>query len=298
MKTKQTTYCSLGALLMILLTISVSGQSSLKIGDFKIWKLQDTQISLKTSLLKDIDPAEAQKLNGGSEVQTTPVNAFLIKTPQHVVLVDAGVGKGSGEDSGKLFDQLKAIGVEPASIDLILLTHLHFDHIGCLTSPEGIRQFPNATVRLSKAESDFWLGDINLIPAEQRERAKQIQKQLGPYIQSNALKPFNPGEKLAEGVNSMEAYGHTIGHTVYSFTSKNKEFWCIGDLIHFGSIQFKMPKVAVVFDTNSKQAIDSRIAFFNRAAPNHIAIGGSHLPDMLTLEKSGDSFVPKPIKAE
>lgn len=298
MKTKQTTYCSLGAIFMILLTISVSGQSSLKIGDFKIWKLQDTQISLKTSLLKDIEPAEAQKLNGGSEVQTTPVNAFLIKTPQHVVLVDAGVGKGSGDDSGKLLEQLKTIGVDPASVDLILLTHLHFDHIGGLTSPEGIRQFPKATVRLSKAESDFWLADINSIPAGQRDRAKQIEKQLGPYIQSNALKPFNPGEKLAEGVNSMEAYGHTIGHTVYSFTSKGKEFWCIGDLIHFGNIQFKLPKVAVVFDTNSKQAIDSRIAFFNRAAENHIPIGGSHLPNMLTLEKSADSFIPKPIKAE
>jgi len=283
---------------MLLLTITVSGQSSLKIGEFEVWKLQDTQISLKTSLLKDIDPAEAKKLNGGSEVQTTPVNAFLIKTPQHVVLVDAGVGKGSGEESGKLFEQLKAIGVEPASIDLILLTHLHFDHIGGLSSPEGIRQFPKATVRLSKAESDFWLADMKSIPAGQLDRARQIRKQLDPYIKANELKPFSPGETIAEEIKGLEAFGHTIGHAVYSFTSKDKEFWCIGDLIHFGSIQFKMPKVAVVFDTNSKQAIDSRIDFFNRAAANHIPIGGSHLPDMLTLEKSGDSFVPKPIKAE
>lgn len=298
MKTKQTTYFSLGAIFMILLTISVSGQSSLKIGDFLIWKLQDTQISLKTSLLKDIDPAEAQKLNGGSDVQTTPVNAFLIKTPQHMVLVDAGVGKGSGEESGKLLEQLKAIGVEPASVDLILLTHLHFDHIGGLTNAEGRRQFPNATIRLSKAESDLWLADANSIPAGQLDRARQIRKQLDPYIKAKALKPFAPGETIAEGIKGMEAFGHTIGHSVYSFTSKGKEFWCIGDLIHFGNIQFKMPKVAVVFDTNSKQAIDSRIAFFNRAAENHIPIGGSHLPDLLTLEKSADSFILKPIKAE
>lgn len=283
---------------MLLLTINLSGQSSLKVGDLQVWKLQDTQISLKTSLLKDIEPAEAQKLNGGSEEQSTPVNAFLIKTPQHIVLVDAGVGRNSGEESGKLFEELKAIGVEPASVDLILLTHLHFDHIGGLTTAEGKRQFSKATIRLTQAEYDFWLADANSIPAGQLDRARQIRKQLDPYIKANALKPFAPGEMLAEGIKGMEAFGHTIGHSVYSFTSNDKEFWCIGDLIHFGNIQFKLPKVAVVFDTNSKQAIDSRIDFFNRAAENHIPIGGSHLFDILTLEKSGDSFVPKPIKAE
>lgn len=298
MRTKKTTLYSFGAFLLLLLTVSVSGQSSLKIGDFQIWKIQDAQISLKLSLLKDIDQAEAQKLNGGNDTQTTPVNVFLIKTPKHIVLVDAGIGKGSNEDSGHLPEQLKSIGIEPASIDLILLTHLHFDHIGGLTSPEGVRQFPHATIRLSKAESDFWLANINSIPAEQRERAKQIQKQLNPYIQAEALKPFVPGEILGEGIKGIESYGHTIGHSVYSFSSKGKEFWCIGDLIHFSDVQFKKPKAAVVFDTNSKLAVESRINFFNRAASNHIPIGGSHLPEMFILEKSGDSFVSKPLKSE
>lgn len=174
MKTKETTIYVTGTIFLLLITIGLSAQSVITIGKMKIWKLQDAQITLKTTLLKDIDQAEAKKLNGGSENQTTPVNAFVVKMPGHVVLVDAGIGKGSGEDSGKMPEQLKAIGIEPASIDLILLTHLHFDHIGGLTTPEGTRQFPNATIRLSKAESDFWLGDITSIPASQQERAKQI----------------------------------------------------------------------------------------------------------------------------
>ena len=298
MKAKNSIACFACALILFGTTIDLSAQIKLKIGDFLIWKLQDAQISLKTSLLKDIDAAEAQKLNGGSDVQTTPVNVFLIKTPQQIVLVDAGTGKSSGGDSGHLLDQMKTAGIDPASVNLILLTHLHFDHIGGLTSPEGTRLFPNATIRLSKAESDFWLADINSIPTEQRERAKQIQKQLNPYIQAKALKPFAPGDILAEGIQGMEAFGHTIGHSVYSFSSKGKEFWCIGDLIHFGSIQFKLPKVAVVFDTNSKLAVDSRIAFFDKAAANHIPIGGAHLPEILTLKKSGDSYIPEPVKTE
>lgn len=298
MKTNFKSFYALGTAILLLITNAVIAQSGLKIGDFQIWKLQDAQITLKTSLLKDIDQALAQKLNGGSEVQTTPVNAFLVKTPAHIILVDTGIGKSSGEDSGHLLDQMKTIGIIPASVDIILLTHLHFDHIGGLTTPDGKRAFPNATIRLSKAESDFWLGDLNSIPAEQRERAKQIHKQLDPYIQAKALKTFAPNETIADGIKGIDAYGHTIGHAIYSFTSKGKEFWCIGDLIHFGNIQFKQPKASVVFDANGKLAIDSRIEFFNRAAANHIPIGGAHLSEMLTLEKSGDSFLSKPVKQE
>ncbi len=298
MKTKKITFYLLETIILLLITISLSAQSGLKIGDMQIWKLQDAQISLKTTLLKDISQAEAQKINRGSDTQTTPVNAFLIKTPKHVILVDTGIGKGSDNNSGKIPEQLKTIGIDPASVDLILITHLHFDHIGGLTSPDGNRAFSNAIIRLSKAENDFWMGDINSIPAEQRERAKQIQKQLNPYIQAKAVKPFAPNENIAEGIKGLEAHGHTIGHTVYSFTSQGKEFWCIGDLIHFGDIQFKMPNVSVAFDTNGKQAIESRINFFNIAVNKHIPIGGAHLPNFLYLKKSGNSFVPEPIKNE
>lgn len=301
MNTKNSFFYFVVTLCFLGITVSAAGQSTLKnqelrLGDFKIWKLQDAQISLKLSLLKDIDQAEAQKLNDGGDAQTTPVNTFLIKTPDHTVLVDAGTGTYPGEDPGHLFEQLKAIGIEPTAVDLILLTHLHFDHIGGLTSPDGARLFPNATIRLSKTESDFWLGDINSIPAQQRERAKQIQKQLNPYVLAKALNPFSNGENLGEGIKALEANGHTIGHTVYSFASKGKEFWCIGDLIHFGNIQFKLPEVAVVFDTNSKQAIDARIGFFDRAAANQIIIGAAHLPEMVRLEKSGNSYTATPVK--
>ena len=268
------------------------------VGDFHILKIQDAQITLKISLLSGNDAAVAQKLNVSHESQITPVNAFVVKTPQHLILVDTGIGKGSGEDAGHLQDLLKEAGFDASQVDLILLTHLHFDHIGGLTSVEGKRMFPHATIRLSKAESDFWLRDTGSVPAEQRERARQIQKQLNPYIQANALKTFAPGESLAEGVKAQEAYGHTIGHCIYSFTSKGQEFWCVGDLIHFREIQFKMPKVGVVFDTNGKQAIDSRIAYFNTAAQKHILLGGSHLPEFIYVEKSDNSFIASPVKVK
>jgi glyoxylase-like metal-dependent hydrolase (beta-lactamase superfamily II) len=172
---------------------------------------------------------------------------------------------------------------------LILLTHLHGDHIGNLTSADGKRIFPNATIRLAKAESDAWLGNP-------QGQSAQVKKTLDPYIQANAYKPFSTDEDLGEGIKALPAYGHTAGHTVYSFTSKGAEFWCVGDLLHFGNVQFKLPKATVSFDSNGKQALGSRMSFFAQAAAKHVIIGGSHIANFYQLEKSGDSFNALPVK--
>lgn len=95
----------------------------------------------------------------------------------------------------------------------------------------------------------------------------------------------------------MPAYGHTVGHTVYSFSSDGKSIWCIGDLIHFGDIQFAEPSVGVSFDTNGQMAIEERIAFFRQAAAGKVIIAGAHLPEMVRIEKAGNSFTVLPVSA-
>lgn len=269
---------------------SDSSIQELKVGVFKVQKLQDAEIYLNISLLSGIEKEEALKLSGGKDSIKTPVNAFLIQTGKQNILVDAGIGKNGGH----LEEQLKLAGVSPADIDLVLLTHFHFDHIGGLLTADGKRFFPNAVVRTSKTESDFWLKDIAQFPEDQRERARQIHKALEPYILANAYSSFLFDEKLADGVYAIPAFGHTIGHTIYSFTSGKNMLWCIGDLIHFDAIQFEKPRAAVVFDTNGENAIQNRMIFFDRAAKDHIVIAGSHLPQMLQIEKAGESYIKLP----
>ena len=274
-------------LFMFLGAVSVVAQAPQKIdvGDIQVWKLQDRVMDMKLSMLSGVEPAEALKVNGGKDSQTSPVNAFLVKTGKHTILIDAGIG--NMKDG--IMAQMKLAGVEPSSIDLILLTHLHGDHIGNLTSADGKRIFTNATIRLSKAESDSWQGS-------QQGQSAQIKKALDPYIQANAYSPFVDGDNLGEGIKAIAANGHTAGHTIYSFTSKGSEFWCVGDLIHFGNVQFKLPKASVSFDGNGKQALESRIEFFSQAAAKKAIVGGAHLANFYRLEKSGDSFNTTPVK--
>lgn len=273
---------------------SDSGIQSVTAGDYKVQKLQDAEIFLNISLLTGIEKEAALKLAGGKDSLATPVNAFLIQTGKQTILVDAGIGKNGGNNAGHLEDQLKQTGVSPADIDLVLLTHFHFDHIGGLLTADGKRFFPNAVVRASKTESDFWLKDIAQFTDDQRERAKQIRNALEPYISANAYRTFLFDEKLGDGIYAVPAFGHTIGHTIYSFTSGKNMLWCIGDLIHFDAIQFEKPRAAVVFDTNNETAIQNRLMFFDRASKEHITIAGSHLPQMLQIEKAGESYIKLP----
>jgi glyoxylase-like metal-dependent hydrolase (beta-lactamase superfamily II) len=274
-------------------TIAMAQQKNIRpdfeTGNLKICMLRDGDIYLNISLLSGIEHNKAYQLAGNKDTAFTPVNAYLVQTPHHLVLVDAGMG-------GNLLAQLKQAGVEPADIDMILITHFHFDHIGGLTTPDGKRVFPNAIVKVSQPENDYWMHDSMQIPENQRARAKSIQAVFKPYRQNNAYSTFISGNDLGDGIVPVTAIGHTPGHAVYTFTSNGNSIWCIGDLIHFGEIQFANPLASLKFDSDSSRAIASRLEFFKQAAQQHVIVAGAHLPQMVQIEQLGDVFKAAPVK--
>src|SRR5512133_756185 len=169
----------------------------LRLGQLRVWKLQDGRLSLAASLLKGLDAADARRLLDGKDAADTPVNAFLVRIPGRVVLVDTGIGKDPEEDSGHLVEQLAATGVAPSDIDLILITHDHFDHIGGLLKADGTRAFPKAILRVSRREHAFWTEDPSRLPERLRDRAPKLKALFGVYEKAGAFRPFEEGEELA-----------------------------------------------------------------------------------------------------
>lgn len=293
----------LGLLLVLSACLSRSAPSArpassefapLTLGAMKAWRLQDGEISLAASLLQNIEPAAAKSMLSGKDAAKTPVNAFLVQLNGKTVLVDSGMGREPGKSSGQLMEQLAAAGVQPSQVDLILITHFHFDHIGGLLQPDGARAFPNAVLRVPRAEYEFWVAEPSLLPEPLKARLPKVKAVLSAYEGAGVLRPVDGDEDLGSGIHAWAAYGHTAGHTVYSFASGGQELWCIGDLIHFGAIQFERPEVAVSFDFDGARAIHARQDFFQRAARAKTILAGTHLWNFVRLEPQGAGFGAAP----
>lgn len=268
------------------------------VGKLEVVALQDGEIQLPITFLKGIEPDQAKALLGGKDKADASVNTFLVRLPDKTVLVDTGTGGDGKGPTGHLPERLQAAGIDPAKIDLVLITHLHYDHAGGLIKADGTRAFPKAVLRVSQAEHDAWLGADAKVPDRMKDRLPALKAALAPYQAAGAYQPFGPKDELGKGIRIMPTAGHTGGHTSYVFSSDGKEIWVVGDLIHIGAVQFAQPNATMMFDSDPDKAIAARREVFTKAAKAGIPIAATHLPfpGMVQLKVKGDAFVATPVK--
>ena len=151
------------------------GYYRMMLGQFEITTLYDGYTGIDVKQLHNGTEAKIEELLKAQFVPTpkmpTSVNAFLINTGSKLVLIDSGAGKVFGPTLGNVIKNLKASGYMPSQVDMVLITHMHGDHIGGLLDSSGKPAFPNATIWTAKAESDYWLStdvakkDVERIPS-------------------------------------------------------------------------------------------------------------------------------------
>ncbi|MEI9984439.1 MAG: MBL fold metallo-hydrolase [Aliidongia sp.] len=233
------------------------------------------------SNLFDDNPQEANALLAAADLQAPTegsINAFLINTGTKLVLIDSGAGTLYGACCGHLIENLKAAGYRPDQVDEVLLTHLHADHVGGI-APAGQMAFPNAVIRASRLDAEYWLNDANetAAPAFLRPMFEGDKASLKPYIAAGRFQPFDGDPELVAGIRAISAPGHTPGHTAYSVESGGQKLLIWGDVVHVAAIQFPDPSVSVEYDTNAALAETTRKAFFAEAAKDGFWIGAAHI---------------------
>jgi len=263
------------------------------LGDFEVTALLDG--TLKLPVLKLLTNARPEQLAAAlkrgflREQVETSVNAYLINTGNKLVLIDTGMGALFG-GAPALLDNLRAAGYKPEQVDEIYITHMHGDHVGGLMAA-GARAFPNATLRIDKADTDFWLSEavMNRAPQDVRDFFKGAMASANPYVAAGRLKTFEGDTELVPGVHAVPAHGHTPGHTIYRIESKGETMMLWGDLMHVAAVQFDNPGVTITFDIDSKRATASRRAAFAEAAKKGWLVGVSHVsfPGMGHLRAAG-----------
>lgn len=252
------------------------------VGDTEITALLDGYIDVPAGFWKGIDAkgietsAKAAFLSNNGTIRIG-VTSYVINTGTNTVLIDSGAAGAFGPTSKNFLDSLAAAGIAPQSIDTIIATHLHPDHILALVN-DGKAVFANAALVLSSADLNFWTNDANAAKAPDFAKpwfggAKTVA---GAY--KDRLKTVSGTADIVPGVSVFPLPGHTPGQMGVQVTSKNEEFLMIADAIGVASVQFAHPDAGLVFDVDSEAGRKTRKAILDRAATDRPLISASHLP--------------------
>lgn len=262
----------------------MSGFYRIHLGKFEVTALYDGSSELGAKLLKNIPEVKLKQLLSNMFVEypnmQTAVNAYLINTGDHLVLIDTGAGDLLGHSLGNVLQNLNAAGYTTMQVDTVLLTHLHGDHAGGLIDANGNPIFTRAKVFVAKEESDYWLSQqsANKAPEGLKPFFLMAQKIAAPYIANKIWETYNPSTQLVPGIKSVSTFGHTQGHTAYEIESEGQKLLIWGDVVHSHAVQFAQPSVSFEFDTNPRQAIETRLKMMQELTANKSLVAGAHLP--------------------
>jgi glyoxylase-like metal-dependent hydrolase (beta-lactamase superfamily II) len=277
----------------------IAGVYHRKIGDILVTAISDGYLDGTVDVMRNVDHDTARQIlkEAFRPARRTSVNTFLIHSGGRTAIVDTGSGNYLQPTAGFVQRNLAGAGIDPKSIDTVLLTHMHPDHSAGLTDmSNGQLLFPNAELVMHENEQTYWFDDGEMSKVDERARQLYFQagrEQVEPYRKRVRL--FREGE-VFPGVTAVPSLGHTPGHTAYLIASGNEQLMIWGDTVHVPEVQTAFPEAGMAFDTDLAAAAASRKRMFDRVSTDGILIAGMHLhfPAFSRLARRGDAYALYP----
>lgn len=199
----------------------------------------------------------------------------VVNTGAELVLFDTGLAA-----EGTLA-ALTAAGYTPDQIDVVVLTHMHGDHIGGLMGADGSTPtFTNARYVAGAVEHNHWSGAAN----------EGCDKNVKPL--NDKITFLDDGGSVASGITGMAAFGHSPGHMIYSVDSDGQRLMITADTANHYIWSLQKPGWEVRFDADKAAAAAVRKQVFGMIAADRIPFIGYHMPfpGLGYVEQFSDGF--------
>lgn len=281
-----------------------------KVGDTTITKITEIVYPEFSEVIPAATPEVVKKVKWLFPHFVTPegklslsIHALIVDTPGAKLVVDTCIGNDRNREPMSIMSNLLtsfledmiAAGYPPESINYVLCTHLHLDHVGWntrLVNGKWVPTFPKASYLMDKKEIAFY-GNIDEKPTDdfmqvqRRVYADSVQ----PVFDAGLAKPVEGPAQVCEGVRLIPTPGHTPGHCSVLIESKGEKALITGDFMHH-PIQFHDPGLVTPFDVDNNAAVATRRRVFNEYADTPTLIIGTHFagPTAGKLVRDGDGY--------
>jgi len=210
-------------------------------------------------------------------------NPVVLETRGRRVLVDSGTGVSDDPEytMGRLLSSMSAAGIDPAEIDLAVVTHAHSDHIDGLLRRGGTGvRFPNAEVVVSDTEHGLWTA------ADVERRVPQWVVDAG-IVEGNRVAFRALGDRIRTvpmdgdiglGLRSVATPGHTSGHIAVVVEGGSEPMAMVGDALVTHHSQVEHPEWTMGFDQDQEQGVRTRRRLLDMLASERMLVQGFHFP--------------------
>ncbi len=223
------------------------------------------------------------------------IHAFVIESRGKRIVVDTCIGNDKerpipewNRKQWPFLANLEQAGYPRESVDLVLCTHLHVDHVGWNTMLRGGRwvpTFPNATYLIGGTEWDFFS------TAEEPFLKGPVDDSVRPVVAAGMSQLVDDAHRLTDEVWLESTPGHTPGHFSVRISSRGEEAVITGDLMHH-PILCRYPEWDNKFDYDGPRAKKTRRAFCERYADSGVLVLGTHFatPSAGRIRKQDDAY--------
>jgi glyoxylase-like metal-dependent hydrolase (beta-lactamase superfamily II) len=279
-----------------------------KVGDFEISVVTDgaATFPLPEKFVQNHPKADVQAALAAyyqpTETVTIPFNPIVINTGAKLVLVDTGYGPEMNAKTngrvGQLPANLAAAGIDPKSIDTVIISHMHLDHVSGLRTADGSIAFPNATIFVPAGDWAFWMND-----AEMNKLPEGYTKSVYPGIRKvfagleDKVTKYDGGKELVTGITTVATPGHTPGHISFVVASGSAKVLVQSDVTNIPHLFLRNPDWQVMYDVDPLTAAATRKKFYDIAAAEKALIQGFHFPFPSAghVEKEGAQYRLVPV---